>query len=590
MPSEGSQTQADKQKQEGANKIPPASHTLMDLIITMSIYLPHSSLSTLFNMAALALSTKSNDPQLQKKAYKLIPRLAESTIGQQALRERNPELQQLFLATAEKTPAAVRHDRLQALSQLVAFLPASDLHFIPSVLSEVVMACKETNEKARTAAFDLLVQMARTIEGAPEGTTVRTSLVPHMPSDSALTPATISEFFTMVSAGLAGSTPHMVSASITALARLTFEFHSQLPKEVLADVVQTIDLFLTSNNREIVRSVLGFVKVAVTSLSADLILPRLENLIPSLMVWSHEHSGRLRAKVKNILERMIRKFGFAEIEKWTPEADRKLVVHIRKEREKRKRKKAEAQGETDISQSRRNKFENEFDEALHSSSSEDFASDSDDAVSSKKERGKQQRQYIRERESSPLDLLAPSALANISSTKPVKFRDPKTPKAKTDPDGKLILRGDDDDAADDEDVIMEGDSNMRAEGGAGVNSYLEAVSGPDAVRKGQRGKLKVSSGMKKADRKTAKEFDVDEDMEEEIVEGVKKARKEKMKGLERRSDGKVAKGKFGAQRRGLGQGKMSRGGGGGGGGGGHAGGRKMASGGTKFKGSGIRRR
>ena len=31
--------------------------------------------------------------------------------------------------------------------------------------------------------------------------------------------------FTMLSAGLAGSTPHMISASITALTRVLYEFH-----------------------------------------------------------------------------------------------------------------------------------------------------------------------------------------------------------------------------------------------------------------------------------------------------------------------------------------------------------------------------
>jgi hypothetical protein len=40
----------------------------------------------------------------------------------------------------------------------------------------------------------------------------------------------VSEYFTMVRAGLAGTTPHMVSAAITSLSRLVFEFHKdQVP-------------------------------------------------------------------------------------------------------------------------------------------------------------------------------------------------------------------------------------------------------------------------------------------------------------------------------------------------------------------------
>lgn len=36
--------------------------------------------------------------------------------------------------------------------------------------------------------------------------------------------ASIPEYMTMVAAGLAGTTPHMISATITAISRLVFEF------------------------------------------------------------------------------------------------------------------------------------------------------------------------------------------------------------------------------------------------------------------------------------------------------------------------------------------------------------------------------
>lgn len=40
---------------------------------------------------------------------------------------------------------------------------------------------------------------------------------------------------TMVAAGLAGATPHMISATITALSRLTFEFKCEHPNTFLTD-------------------------------------------------------------------------------------------------------------------------------------------------------------------------------------------------------------------------------------------------------------------------------------------------------------------------------------------------------------------
>ena len=183
------QTQADKQKQKqpSVDKMPPTSHTLMDLIITLSIYLPRPTFPTLFSLAALILS-QSSDPQLQKKAYKLLPRLATSQSGTLALHDRNAELQSLLLNSASTVSTPARRDRLAAISIVVEHLPQTSLHFIPSVLSEVVISAKEVNEKARTAAFDLLVLMARKMS---QGGQIDQSQNPHMAADALVAQASL---------------------------------------------------------------------------------------------------------------------------------------------------------------------------------------------------------------------------------------------------------------------------------------------------------------------------------------------------------------------------------------------------------------
>ena len=589
------EAQQTKQQKASGNKMPLTSHTLMDLVVTMSIYLPRSSFGTLFSLAGVVLGKESADPQLVKKAYKLIPRLATSETGSAALKERSSELQSLLIATADKTPAPARRDRFLAIHEVITFLPTSDLHFVPSILSEVVLGCKESNEKARTAAFALLVHLANRIvdpERNPPGTVIRNSLAPHMPDDAPDGPATVEEFFTMVSAGLAGTTPHMVAASVTALSRLLFEFHTKLNPTVLSDLVQTIDLFLTSNNREIVRSVLGFVKVAVVALPEDLLRPRLQSMVPNLMVWSKEHKGRLRSKVKGILDRLMRRFGSATVEGLVPEADRKFAVAIRKERERKKRKKKggvnDEEGEdedegndqqaTPYRKSADKSFSNAFDKAIYGSDSDLSDSDADDSDASElefdthgnasrpassksgKSKGKARRggggdeQYIRELspESNPLDLLAPDALASISSTKPsVRFlSDPKKKRyaARTDAEGKLILGGGKNLGEEGEamDVDMEGGGGDAA--GESINAYLTAVSGPDAVRKGQKGRLKVSqSGVGKKAAAAAREVN-DENDEMDVDH-------DKPKGGA--AAGVSGKGGISAGRRGLGMPKVS---------------------------------
>jgi ribosomal RNA-processing protein 12 len=515
------QTQAEKQmrkQQNATDKMPLMSHTLMDLVITVSIYLPRESFGTLFNIASLII-IKDDDPQLQKKAYKLIPRLAESPTGKQALQERSAELQQLLLTSAEKVSAPAKRDRLSAISTLIPFLPDDSLHFIPAILSEVVISCKEVNERARTAAFDLLILMGEKIVSV-SGTKIHNSKVAHMPGDAPAVTANLEEYFTMVSAGLAGSTPHMISASITALTRILYHFRDSLKPETLTDLVQTMDLFLTSNNREIVRSVLGFVKVCIISLPTNLMLPRLETLIPNLMVWSHEHKAHFKAKVKHILERMMRRFGVEVVNKYCPEDDRKLIANIRKTKERNKRHKeaakvagAEAsdeEGEESRGGKRKGRFESEYYEAVYGSDDNSDGSDvSDNEVLGKSKRytKKAGRTYIVEDEDEPLDLLDRRALANISSTRPLKQRMPGKTKAKVDVDGKLLLGVDSDE---DNTMILDTPADNGGEDEGGVGAYVNALKGRDAVQRGRGGRLKFTNKRSK-DEDEDDEMDVDED-------------------------------------------------------------------------------
>ncbi|KAF2829926.1 NUC173-domain-containing protein [Ophiobolus disseminans] len=536
LPTEGPQTQADKQKQEKKQgQMPPMSHTLMDLIITIALYLPRDSYRSLFRMAEIMIN-KENDPQLQKKAYKLIPRLAESEIGRAALKDRNGELQQLLLHSAEKVSQPARRDRLLAIFQVIESLPQSDLHFIPSVLSEVVISTKETNQKAREAGFNLLVAMG---EKMAEGGQVVQTKVPNMPVDAPTVEASLEEYFTMVSAGLAASTPHMISASITAVTRILYQFHSQISIETISSLLDVMDIFLQNPNREMVQSVLGFVKVEVLSLPDSLIRPRLKTLLANLMVWSHEHKAHFKVKVKHIVERMVRKFGVEEVERACPPDDRKLITNIRKAREQRKKKKqqAGADGEEEA-QKPKNKFESEYDQAIYGSESEESEGDSEDEFvkSQSKQRqnnGKGGKTYIIEDEDEPLDLLSKTALGNISSTKPLRQRkQPQKIKARTDMDGKLILGDSDSDDApkskkssrskDDEDVLMDiDDQNTTLE--AGINAYVDAIRGRDAAQRGQKGKLKFSN-KKSNDDDDDDEMDMDDGGKEAQWQQVRKAK------------------------------------------------------------------
>ncbi len=479
---------------------PKNSINMMDLIVTMSPYLPKSSHGALLNIGASLLNVQNG--ALQKRAYRVFLKLSETEDGKETLSQFVGDFEKALTDSIGSVVPASRGVRLQVLSQVVDFLPITDLHFILGILPEAIISTKDVNEKSREAAYKLLVDMGNKFKN---GGTVQNSKIPDMGEDAPDVEANLQEFFTMVLAGLQGTTPHMISATITALSRVLFEFNNDLDKEFLYELSTTISQFLTSNNREIAKSTIGFVKIICISLPEELVKRNLKELVQSLMVWSHEHKGHFKLKVKHIIERLIRRFGYELIEEYFPEEDMKLLTNIRKSKERARRKKAADVDTPEQSSRTKSKFASEYDEALYGSSDEsDDNSDEEmeDSSNNKnnKSRNKKPSTYILESNNEPLDLLDNKTLAHISSSKPgsQKKNTSHANKFKTTKDGKFIFE-----------EGKEVDDPYAEKKGSGIDAYLEAVKqGP--VR-GQRNKLKYKRTRTNVDSDGDEDMDIDDE-------------------------------------------------------------------------------
>ena len=67
------------------------------------------------------------------------------------------------------------------MTVLIPSIPSNSLHIIPSLIPEAVLGTKEPSEKARMAAFDLIVAMGKKMS---EGGIVKRSLVDGMDEDA----------------------------------------------------------------------------------------------------------------------------------------------------------------------------------------------------------------------------------------------------------------------------------------------------------------------------------------------------------------------------------------------------------------------
>lgn len=158
----------------------------------------------------------------------------------------------------------------------------------------------------------------------------------------------LQRMFACTLAGVASQSPRMISASVMALARLLFEFPAelQLPGAVLLPSLCTL---LHSKAREVIKSVLGFLKVAAVRLPVEILQQHMATMIEGLLIWAQDSKNKFKMKVRRLLERLCKRCGYEAVAAAWPDADPKLLSSIRKglartTREKTARKNAAGDG------------------------------------------------------------------------------------------------------------------------------------------------------------------------------------------------------------------------------------------------------
>jgi ribosomal RNA-processing protein 12 len=180
--------------------------------------------------------------------------------------------------------------------------------------AEILLCLKDSNAKTRDAALALLISMASR--------------------------GSITDFLKVIAAALGAQTPHMRSAATMALSRLVFEFawnnaefQAQLPS-----LLRTVLVLSSENSREIIKSVVGFIRISVAAIPSNQLEPLLPELIGCLMSYQ-KVKDRFRAKIKIILKKLVKLFGYDKLIPFVPESESRLLTHMRKLDERQKRRK-----------------------------------------------------------------------------------------------------------------------------------------------------------------------------------------------------------------------------------------------------------
>ena len=211
----------------------------------------------------------------------------------------------------------------------------SNAENVAQLLGEVLLCTKDSNRRTREIAFAVLVSMVRAV---PNGDVTTTG------------PVTKAELMQMGAAALATQTAHMRSAALQGLAVILYEIHSSEMESETKDLnsvssalgfelLDAVLVLLREKSREVIKSVLGFLKVAIAVVPEQKLQPLVPNIVKGILMWSGDAKNRFRLKVRVLIERLIRKLGADAVEPYVPKKDKRLMSYILKERAKSVRRK-----------------------------------------------------------------------------------------------------------------------------------------------------------------------------------------------------------------------------------------------------------
>ncbi|KAK6131765.1 LOW QUALITY PROTEIN: hypothetical protein DH2020_034461 [Rehmannia glutinosa] len=269
--------QVDNSSNEGS--LSTARAQLFDLAVSLLPGLDSKEIDLLF--IAIQPALKDVDGLIQKKAYRALSLILQES--DDFISRKLEEVLSLMIEVLPSCHFSAKRHRLDCLYFLIIHVSKEGSEkrrhdITASFLTEIVLALKEANKKTRNRAYDILVQIGHACEDEEKGGEEK-----------------LRQLFNMVAGGLAGETPHMISAAMTGLARLAYEFSDLVSSAY--NVLPSAFLLLQRKNKEII-------------------------------------------KVKLLLEMLVKKCGLDAVKEVMPEEHMKLLTNIRKLKDRKEKKQA----------------------------------------------------------------------------------------------------------------------------------------------------------------------------------------------------------------------------------------------------------
>jgi len=296
----------------------------LDLMRVYIPFLDEQSIQHLYNEVAKPLF-KSSNSRLCKKSFRIVEELCKTSnpSGKKFITENLEDILTHVIDAIECSPSSVVASPLNGvrhlLSQFFVMVP-DQMEGVANKMIPLVFKCLMNNTKRTRMAS---VELMRTITTAAFVTGNGVALIKNH----------LRQFLTHEDYG------------DKALMVITCLFDLLTTKVTEVELRQLLNLIYTPRNtRAMVRGVVSFTSVLLKSKTADDLLP----ILPSTMAWMSELNPKLkklcRIHIRDLLTKLVRKFGFEVVSKMLPEDLAKVMKNVRK-KELHKKKKHDDDGD-----------------------------------------------------------------------------------------------------------------------------------------------------------------------------------------------------------------------------------------------------
>lgn len=334
-------TDATPNDQENKEKI-QRKYTLTDLSLSMiTSNLTPKALELLYKFILPQLSLK-HDHTTQKKSYRAFYLISQA--APEFFHEHLTEILSHFKESLSALHPSAKKYRIRCLCHVIASSVIIDSYetlapYIPQLLAEGILNSREVNAQTQEyssqmlrAILDRICEVdkhnsekgdeddADSIEDKDDQDDNAAFVVPKH-----LTPhqqERLCTFFKNMTSGLGGSSDAMISATINVLSTMVHDYGDFI-ETIIPDLINAVFLLIDYNSRDVILSVIQFVKMALGLLDAEFLKQYMPAVLHGMLQQSGQKgAGVIRTRVKYLLEKMLKKFGYDYIASIWPSTEK----------------------------------------------------------------------------------------------------------------------------------------------------------------------------------------------------------------------------------------------------------------------------